>query len=95
MLKFLAKILGTPICRSSASRKKSHQVGTKFQIQNWVPDFLTRGGSKICSDMRGNGGRTVIEETVKEESEIAKRPETFATLDLELFAIYILKHSQL
>ena len=37
----------------------------------------------------------MIEETVKEESEIAKRPETFATLDLELFAIYILKHSQL
>ena len=36
--------------------------------------------------MRGNGGRTVIEEkTVKEESEIAKRAETFATLDLECF----------
>ena len=36
--------------------------------------------------MRGNGGRTVIEEkTVKEESEIAKRAETFASLDLERF----------
>ena len=87
MLKFLARVLGTPISRSSVSGEKAnalkstrgHKMDSKSSWNFWLdPRFVL-----ICS---GNGGRTVIEApSVKEESEIAKRAETFATLDLERF----------